>query len=617
MFQPCFDDVCNDAESYMNCFNVHCESVLDMVAPVKRKIVSSKNSQPWLNEEIASFRRSCRKVERLFKATNLEVHRLHLKEMILSLNEMIKQARSTYFANLVNSNKRNPKVVFDTIQKIVSPSSPTVPISTTDDCNKFLKYFVAKVEDIRQNVSPSNVNMTSMSSITCSWSLFPDVSMEDFMEILRKMKPSSCPFDVLPTSLLYKVIDVVAPHVVNLINVSLSTGLVPNFLKQAAISPILKKPNLDPAEPGNYRPISKLPFLSKVLEKVVAEKLIAYLDLNEMLDKFQSGFRKMHSTETALLKVSSDIQMAADSGQYSVLVLLDLSAAFDTVDHKLLLQRLNTDFGISGMVLEWFSSYLTNRTFSVCANNILSEATPLVYGVPQGSVLGPILFLLYISPIGKIIRHFKHVSYHLYADDIQLYISFKESELHKLSELMDCISSIKTWLSENCLQLNSEKTESLIIAPEQKIPFIKSHLGSLGPSVQSSIRNLGVWFDQSLSLDNHSRLLVKNCFYHLRNIAKLKPVLSGTDLELVIHAFISSRLDYCNSLFSCFNKNVLNRLQLVQNAAARLLTGSSRWSHITPVLSSLHWLPIKFRIDFKILVLTFRALHDQAPKYLC
>uniref|UniRef100_A0A8C6S6B8 Reverse transcriptase domain-containing protein n=1 Tax=Neogobius melanostomus TaxID=47308 RepID=A0A8C6S6B8_9GOBI len=239
----------------------------------------------------------------------------------------------------------------------------------------------------------------------------------------------------------------------------------------------------------------------------------------------------------------------------------------------------------------------------------MSEATPLLHGVPWGSVLGPILFLLYISPLGKTISRFKNVSYHLYADDIQLYFSFKESEMHRLSELMDCLSSVKSWLRENCLQLNSKKTETLIIAPEQKIPSIVNHLGSLGSSVQSSIRNLGVWFDQSLSLDSHSRHLAKNSFFHLRNIAKLRPILSNSDLELVIHAFISSRLDYCNSLFTCFNKSALNRLQMVQNAAARLLTGSSRRSHITPILSSLHWLPIKFRIEFKILVLTFRALH--------
>lgn len=154
------------------------------------------------------------------------------------------------------------------------------------------------------------------------------------------------------------------------------------------------------------------------------------------------------------------------------------------------------------------------------------------------------------------------------------------------------------------------------MAPDNKVPSILQHLGSLSSSVQSSLRNLGVWFDQSMSLHCHARLLVRNCFYHLRNIAKLRTILSDSDLEMVIHAFISSRLDYCNSLFTCFNKSALTRLQMVQNAVARLLTGSGRRTHIMPILYSLHWLPIKFRIDFKILILTFRALNGQAPKYI-
>uniref|UniRef100_A0A3Q0SUD2 Reverse transcriptase domain-containing protein n=1 Tax=Amphilophus citrinellus TaxID=61819 RepID=A0A3Q0SUD2_AMPCI len=179
--------------------------------------------------------------------------------------------------------------------------------------------------------------------------------------------------------------------------------------------------------------------------------------------------------------------MAADSGQCTVLVLLDLSSAFDTVDHKILLHRL---------------------TFSMFANNIMSKVIPFLHGVPQGSVLGPILFLLYISPLGKIISSFNKVSYQLYADDIQLYYSFSDSELH------------------NCLQLNSSKTETLIIAPKHKVSWLKQHLGSLGSSSQPSLRNLGVLFDQSMSLDRHSRHLVKSSFYHSRNISKWTAMLS-------------------------------------------------------------------------------------------
>uniref|UniRef100_A0A3B3CUW0 Reverse transcriptase domain-containing protein n=1 Tax=Oryzias melastigma TaxID=30732 RepID=A0A3B3CUW0_ORYME len=309
--------------------------------------------------------------------------------------------------------------------------------------------------------------------------------------------------------------------------------------------------------------------------------------------------------------------MAADSGQYTVLVLLDLKSAFDTVNHNILIQRLHNDYGLSGSVLNWFISYLSGRTFNVAVGSLSSAVKKVNCGVPQGSVLGPILFILYLIPLGELINKFSHVSYHFYADDIQLYCSFPEKDYYKLQSLLDCLTSITTWLSNNHLVLNSQKTETLIFAPENKIPSIRQHLGSLSSSVQSSLRNLGVLFDKSMSLEGHSKQLVKNCFYHLRNVAKLKSILSRSDLETIIHAFISSRLDYCNSLFTCFNKRSLNRLQLVQNSAARLLTGTSKRTHITPILSALHWLPVKFRIDFKILLLVFRALHGQAPIYIC
>lgn len=308
--------------------------------------------------------------------------------------------------------------------------------------------------------------------------------------------------------------------------------------------------------------------------------------------------------------------MSADSGRCTVLVLLDLSSAFDTIDHQIMVNRLRDHVGMTGPVLDWFSSYLTGRTFSVSANHIMSESADLTCGVPQGSVLGPLLVLLYVLPLGKIIRQHRDVFYHLFADDNQLYCSFKPSETHKLSSLMNCFSQIKLWLNDNYLQLNTDKTETLIIAPDSAISGIKQHLGDLSHSAKPSLRNLGVVFDESMSLEHHVKLLWKNCFFQLRNISKLTSMVSKHELEMIIHAFVSSRLDYCNSLFTCLNMKLLTRLQLVQNSAARLLTRTNRRQHITPILKSLHWLPIKYRIDFKIHILTFRALHGQVPPYI-
>ena len=179
----------------------------------------------------------------------------------------------------------------------------------------------------------------------------------------------------------------------------LTTGIVPRDLKTAVVKPLLKKPSLDKNLLKNYRPISNLPFLSKILEIVVLHKLLFHLQENNLSNPLQSAYRAGHSTETVSLRIVNDILSSLDNDNISVLLLLDLSAAFDTTDHQILLSRLNSVFGIQSTALQWFQSYLSDRYQSTSVNNSSSSPSQLMYGVPQGSVLGPILFVLYMDRI--------------------------------------------------------------------------------------------------------------------------------------------------------------------------------------------------------------------------
>ncbi|KAL2088635.1 hypothetical protein ACEWY4_015534 [Coilia grayii] len=220
-------------------------------------------------------------------------------------------------------------------------------------------------------------------------------------------------------------------------NSSLSSGTIPSAFKQARITPLLKKPTLNPAQVENYRPVSLLPFLSKTPERAVAKQVTNFLNQNGQLDPKQSGFRS-GQIETALLSVTEALRTARAEGLSSVLILLDLSAAFDTVNHKILL-RILTSMGITGAVHSWFNSYLTGQSFKVSWQGKLSSNYTLTTGVPQGSVLGPLLFAMYTTSLGHVIRT-HGLSYHCYADDTQMYLSFQPDDSTVSARISACLA---------------------------------------------------------------------------------------------------------------------------------------------------------------------------------
>ena len=393
-------------------------------------------------------------------------------------------------------------------------------------------------------------------------------------------------------------------------------------MKSAYVIPHLKKRGLDANDSKNFRPVSNLPFLSKLLERVVSTQLNDYLKVTGTLPSTQSAYRKFHSTETALLKVFSDLCQAIDDGNTCLLGLLDLSAAFDTVDHNILLNRLDLSFGVKGSVLQWFNSYLSDRTQTVQVAGCSSAKSILKSGVPQGSILGPLLFIMYTSPVTDIIRRHGLLS-HCYADDTQLYFYCSPDQLDgQLLKLSNCVAELDHWMASNRLKLNCDKTEFIWIASRNKLETLHNSLPlvNIGSEVISPVtgaRNLGVFFDSNLNFKRHITNVCRSSYYSLRQIRVIRRSLQRDVTKTLLHAFVSSRLDYCNSLFYGLPKCDIHRLQSVQNSAARIYGGLRKYDHITPVMrDQLHWLPINERIRYKIAVLTYMSIHQLAPDYL-
>ena len=606
-------------------------TVLNRHAPLKQRVITVRPNSEWYSTEISIQKAIRRKLERRWRSSRLAVDREIYVNQCYHVNTMIYEAKMNYYSAIIHDHQLNQKQLFKTVSKILhSKPSPKFPTCDSTDqlVNSFADYFCDKIVTIRESLDaitrPITTSVDDM-PIYCQSELnsFVPVSVDTLSSLIGKSKSKSCILDPIPATVLKKCFHVLLPIITRIVNLSITLPQVPVSMKIGALSPALKKPSLDYEQFPNFRSISNLLFLSKCTEKAVASQMKDYLRINNLNDTFQSAYKEHHSTETALVRVQNDILRTIDNQGCAILLLLDLSAAFDTVDHAILLSRLSSRFGIKGAALQWFESYLEDRKQFVYIDDSKSTPRNLNCGVPQGSVLGPLLYLLYTSPIGDILGKY-NIPFHLFADDIQMFVTFKPSingDLQSaISQIEACAAELDCWMLENKLKLNKRKTELLVISSRfrNKPSQITVKIGNECIFPSASARNIGVMFQEDLSMSKHINNVCKSSFYHLRRLFKIRKYLDLKTTKILVHAFVTSKLDHCNSLYLYvgISKTLVCKLQNVQNAAARLVTYTKKHEHITPALYELHWLPVKQRIIFKLLLLTFKSLHGSAPQYL-
>ena len=374
--------------------------------------------------------------------------------------------------------------------------------------------------------------------------------------------------DPMPTSLLKENIDLLAPILTDIINTSLATGVVPADMKHALVTPILKKRGLDVNSLANYRPISNLNLVSKTLEHSVANEVRRHIDANGFNDPFQSAYRPRHSTETALVRIREDMTQAIDSRRGVLLVLLDLTAAFDTLDHSILLLRLR-DIGLTQTVFTWFKSYLAGRTNAIKIREATSAPRLIHHGVSQGSVLGPMLFNMYILPIADIFeRH--QIRYHIYADDTQLHAECPPlNQADALRKIDEYVRDIRRWLNCNHLLLDETNTGAIIFRSTTSAMSTIDQCGS-ALSLTPAVRDIGVILDSGLDMSAQVSNACRAAYINLFRIAKIRTSLTITACKTLVHSLVTSRIDYGNAVLCGISDRLLHRLEMVQRSAARV-----------------------------------------------
>ena len=612
-----------DVDDLARLYDSEITSLMDRLIPVRTVRCRRRPSDPWFDDECRVAKRSVRHLER-------ESRRADPTDVVVAAaataawtarrreyRDLLRRKRETFWTAKIDAERSTPRQLWRSIDTLMGRGhSPTPNAVSADEMHRF---FDAKVAGVRASTSDAPPPSFSVAPLGCVLRVFRPLTTADVVAAVRALPDKQCASDPLPTRLLKDNVDLLVPFLVETFNRSLSLGVVPSVFKSAYVTPLLKKADLDPADAKSYRPISNLTVLSKLLERLVARQLLEYLTTSKLLPRLQSAYRAHHSTETAVLRVLADILRAVDSGDLALLTLLDLSAAFDTVDHETLLHRLEVSYGLGGTVRGWFASYLSGRSQFVRSGSAATTPTAVLSGVPQGSVLGPILFLLYTADLLGLVETYG-LRPHLYADDTQIYGSCRPGDTAQLQNRMSaCVGDIRSWMQSNRLQLNTAKTEVLWCTSarrQNQIPDDSLVVGSDFVPPVRSVRDLGIYLDSDLSMRTHVTRTVSSCFAVLRQIRSIRRSVSQSVLQSLVVSLVLSRLDYGSATLAGLPVRLLDRLQSVLNAAARLVYGCRKYDHVTPLLRSLHWLRVPERVTFRLAVLAYRCQNGLAPPYL-
>ena len=419
--------------------------------------------------------------------------------------------------------------------------------------------------------------------------------------------------DGIPCKFVRDSATIITCPLTHIINLSLIQGVVPDDLKSARVVPLFKKN--DKCDVGNYRPVSILSIISKVFERVVYDQIESYLNEKEILYKFQSGFRKRFSTDTCLIHLSDYIKFEMDKGHFIGMVLLDLQKAFDTVDHSTLIMKLEA-LGLSQGILRWFRSYLSDRQQLVDVSGIFSQPCMITCGVPQGSILGPLLFLIYINDMSAVVKN----KLLLYADDSAILVSGKNrSTIEK--ELAEDLETVSHWLVDNKLSLHLGKTESIIFGSKQKLKQNKDlHITCNGQVINStsSVKYLGATLDQHLTGESMVTSIIKKTNARLKFMYRKQAFLTDHTKRLLVSSLIQCHFDYaCSFWFHGLNKYWKDKLQITQNKLVRYVFNLEPRSHISNQhFVSLNWLPVSKRVEQITLCHVFKIKHGLSPSYM-
>lgn len=610
-------------EKYENFYST-IKNTLDEVAP-KKEVVIKGRFQEWWNEKIQKAIKQRDDSYKIYKQNKTQANRETYKYHRNLAVKIMRHEKKIYFENKIDNCKNDSKKMWETLKPLLSNKKGNVlkkikiddeeVTEQTEISNKLNNFYINSINNIISEIDKvkhNNLNIESRQEGP-SFNNFELFTYKELRKVVFALPNKGSP-DEITAEFLKNIYYSVEQPLLNMVNTSLELGKLPSKLKISTIIPVPKVTHVK--EASELRPINMLVTIEKIIEKIVYQQLTRYIQENDILIVHQSGFRQGHSCETAVQNVLFDWKEQFDKGIIIGAAFLDLKRAFETIDRGRLIQKLE-GYGIKGVALSWLIDYLRNRKQVTKVNGETSSEITNENGVPQGSTLGPLLFLIYINDI---ISAVKICQLHLFADDALLY--FCSKDLRSLVDIINTeLNNIVEWCNSNILKLNASKTKFMLIGNNRNYDdFNKNNYKIKIEGVQIEViekfKYLGIVIDKNLIFKDHAQYIINKITTNINFLSRVAPFLSQWSKITVYNTLILPHFTFAASILYMSNKNEIDRMQKLQNRAMRIILQVPRETPIKVMLNQLNWLSVPYYLEYQTLILIHKMKLSLTPSYL-